>query len=249
MDMNDVILSVTFGLLVCATAYSSGVSIFRRNVADWIVDITGLLVQGTVIPLLQIYVVAVGLRFLAPNFAGVIDLSAFLSFSLCFVVIDYLYYWNHRMLHSRLLWPIHLVHHTARQMDVITTSRNTVWSSLFIVYLWGNGLMVYLLADIKPYLIAVTVTAILDLWRHSPLHPASKLGSVLGVFLILPQDHAWHHSSDKHNINFGANFNLWDKLHHTWYSSDDYPQQLGVLDELSLWQKLLWPFSFPSSGK
>ena len=117
-----------------------------------------------------------------------------------------MYYWNHRILHTRKMWPIHVVHHTAQQMDVITTSRNSVWSSLFIIYLWGNGVVVYLLDDPMPYLAAVTITAVLDLWRHSPIHPTGFLEHFLGMFLILPKDHAWHHSRDQHNINFGANF-------------------------------------------
>ena len=198
--------------------------------------------QGALIPLCQIFLVAAGLSLWAPAMAGTWVLDPIVSFLLCFIGVDYLYYWNHRILHTSKLWPIHLVHHTAPQMDVITTSRNTVWTSFFIVYLWVNGTLVYLLADPAPYAAAITLTAILDLWRHSPLQPKGGLEKVLGGFLILPQDHAWHHSQDVYDVNFGANFNIWDKLHGTWHPSEGQPQELGVKSDISLVSRLLWPF-------
>ena len=244
LDQGTWALLISFwGLLLFTAISARGLSIFRRDWEDWLIDGSGLLVQGTVIPLVQIYGIAIGLNHLFPLGGGAVLLHPVLSFGLCFVGVDYLYYWNHRLLHRGPLWNIHVVHHTARQMDVLTTSRNTVWSSVFIVYLWCNGFLVYVLQDPRPYLAAVSATAILDLWRHSPLQPSGIVGKFLGRILILPQDHAWHHAHDRCDINFGANLNVWDKLHHTWYVSEHPPKRLGVETELSVWSKLLWPFS------
>ena len=137
MDQSSWILLIAFWLLLLGTAVSSrGIAIFRRDPEDWIIDSAGLLIQGTVIPLAQIYIVAALLQWISPDSAGIVVMSPVLSFFLCFVGVDYLYYWNHRALHTKYLWNIHVVHHTAQKMDVITTSRNTVWSSFFIVYLF-----------------------------------------------------------------------------------------------------------------
>ncbi|MEC9466850.1 MAG: sterol desaturase family protein [Myxococcota bacterium] len=244
IDPTDWALFLSFWALVVGTVSKSSrlKLMMARRMDDWVLDGVSLAIQGTVIPVLQVLVVIATLDSLAPEMAGSLTLHPLLAFTLCFVGIDYLYYWNHRLLHTDHLWPLHMVHHSAPQMDVFTTSRNTVWTSLFIIYLWGNGAMLYFLADSTPYVMAATLTAILDLWRHSPLQPRGLAETILGSFLILPQSHAWHHSRDVYDVNYGANLNLWDKLHGTWYTADAMPADIGVETDLSLSKRLFWPF-------
>lgn len=141
-----------------------------------------------------------------------------------FVAVDYLYYWNHRLLHGPL-WRWHAAHHTPRSMDVLITSRNTLWTPALIVYVWANALFLYLLADSRPYLAAVAVSSLLDVWRHSGL---PSPGGILGRVLITPGDHAWHHSSRRHDKNFGANLKAWDRLHDTLHEPGRLPDSFGV---------------------
>jgi sterol desaturase/sphingolipid hydroxylase (fatty acid hydroxylase superfamily) len=139
------------------------------------------------------------------------------------------------------------VHHTVTQLDVLGSSRNSLWSSFFILYLWIHTLMLYLLDNPSGYLWGISLTAALDLWRHSQLgpHPQSWLYRWLSPWLILPQDHARHHayqSAQQPNYNFGANLKLWDILHNTAQQADHFPKKLGVNTTLRFWQKLLYPF-------
>jgi sterol desaturase/sphingolipid hydroxylase (fatty acid hydroxylase superfamily) len=119
-------------------------------------------------------------------------------------------------------------------MDVLITSRNTLWTPLLIVYVWANSVCLYLLADPRPYLFAVAVSSILDVWRHSGWGRSSN-----GV-LITPADHAWHHGSTLPHENFGANLALWDRLHGT-FRRGESPRSLGLELEDSLWKKLVMP--------
>lgn len=212
---------------------------------DWLLDGLGLSIQGIVIPLLQTTVIYQIYRHLFPHFQGSLHLSPLTGFLLSFVAIDYVYYWNHRWLHGRYIWNIHQVHHTITEMDVLSTSRNTLWASLFIVYVWIHALFVYVLSDSTGYLLGVSLTAALDLWRHSQfgLDQKSKLYFLLSPWLILPNDHAWHHASAALNSNYGANLKLWDRLHRTYHLSDRQPVSLGIQTSLSLPQKLVFPFS------
>ena len=91
-----------FWILVVGTAwYGGGVSIFfNRKMDDWMLDGVSLFVQGAVIPLSQVFLVAALLGNVAPGTAGTLDLNPVLSFVICFVGVDYLYYWNHRILHT-----------------------------------------------------------------------------------------------------------------------------------------------------
>jgi sterol desaturase/sphingolipid hydroxylase (fatty acid hydroxylase superfamily) len=211
---------------------------------DWLLDSIGLTIQGIFIPLLQAAFVYGLSHYLLPNYHGYLILSPILCFILSFILIDYLYYWNHRLLHSKLLWSVHQVHHTVTQMDALATSRNTIWTSLLIIYLWIHSLFLYLLADPTGYLLGVSLTSALDLWRHSRLMISANswLYKFLFAWLIQPQDHAWHHANEIFHCNYGANLKIWDKLHGTYYESKELPSVIGISTSLTLRQKLLFPF-------
>ena len=123
------------------------------------------------------------------------------------------------------------------------TSRNTVWSSFLILYMYVNGAMVFLLADPQSYLLAATLTAALDLWRHSRffVRPGSTSHRFIANIFITPVEHARHHGS-KAQINYGANLSLWDKMHGTYKRQSCYPKEYGVKLSASLLRKLFYPF-------
>ncbi|QUS60520.1 sterol desaturase family protein [Synechocystis sp. PCC 7339] len=216
---------------------------------DWLLDGTGLAVQGAIIPLLQLLLVIKFYSLIIPQWQHSFNLFPAWQFLLGFVAIDYVYYWSHRALHSKLLFPIHQVHHTVSQMDLVSCARNTLWSSLFLPYVWLNSLIIYSLQDARGYILAISCTYLLDLWRHSSLNinKGSLLHYYLNDWLILPQDHGLHH----HQIskgNFGANLKFWDKIHGTYlgdmpHSQIDQLPKIGIKLHLALWQQLFWPFA------
>lgn len=216
----------------------------ERTAADWTLDISGLLVQGLLIPALQVGLVCWLLMKAAPGAAGSLDTSSATAFLLNFVAIDYLYYWNHRLLHSKRLWSIHAAHHTAERADVFITSRNTLWAPLLIVYVWANGFFLFLLKDPLPFLLSASITASLDLWRHTTLFalPGSFAHRALSIVIITPNEHIWHHSSDQPGRNFGANLSIWDRMHGTYWKATHRPENLGIPSQLELTRKLLFPF-------
>jgi sterol desaturase/sphingolipid hydroxylase (fatty acid hydroxylase superfamily) len=245
-DEVSMIVFISFLLLASLTfsMQESRSSANRRNLADWALDGTGLVIQGVVVPALQSVLIFGLLLGIAPKARGILSLSAVPGFMLNFVMVDYLYYWNHRWLHFRSLWPAHAVHHTPDQMDVFITSRNTLWTPLLIVYLWVNGLFIFLLRDPGAFILGASLTASLDLWRHSSFspRPGSAFHRALGLVLITPHEHAWHHSRDRADCNFGANLSLWDRLHGTYHSPTVCAEAFGVPSTLSLKRKLFFPF-------
>ncbi|WP_228059376.1 sterol desaturase family protein [Plectonema radiosum] len=118
-----------------------------------------------------------------------------------------------------------------------------MWTSFFIVYLWINSLFIYLLQELYWYILGISLSSALDLWRHSSftLRQDSCLYRCLSTWLILPQDHAWHHSKDFIPGNYGVNLKLWDKIHQTYYKSDKTPHSLGIDSFVSFSQKLFFP--------
>ena len=236
----------TFVILLALTVTNSKQPflLWKKSREDWLLDGIGLFFQGIVIPFLQIAVVFQLYHLLLPDTRALLNLYPIAAFLLSFVFVDYLYYWNHRLFHTRKLWFVHQVHHTVTEMDVLGTSRNTLWTSFLIVYLWIHSLFIYLLQDPNWYILGISLSSALDLWRHSSFSPLpnSRLYRYLSPWLILPQDHAWHHSSNCIHGNYGANFKLWDKIHGTYYQSDKAPSSHGIDSSLSFISKLFLPF-------
>lgn len=244
MTRFDLAILFTFWALIGLTLRlpNGWKSLRQKPVTDWILDLCGLAIQGLLIPALQIGLLYRALHGILPGAENCLALSPWIEFFICVVLVDYGYYWNHRWLH-RQAWPLHQVHHTVTQLDVLGSSRNSLWSSFFILYLWVHTLMLYVLDNPSGYLWGISLTAALDLWRHSQLGPNSKgwLYPLISPWLILPQDHAQHHAQQP-NCNFGANLKIWDILHGTTRHAFHFPQKLGIKTALSFWQKLLYPF-------
>jgi sterol desaturase/sphingolipid hydroxylase (fatty acid hydroxylase superfamily) len=242
----DLLVFFTFLLFSLFTLFqpSERQNAFSRTRLEWFIDAFGLILQGIVIPFLQYFIVFQLYAYLLPQEKASWKLSPLLSFLLQFLLVDYLYYWNHRLLHSDFFWSLHRLHHSSTQFDLWISSRNTILAPFCIVYLWINPLFLYLLHNPFPFLLSMAFTASLDLWRHTRFTPSPKhpLHSLLQIFWITPHEHAWHHSQTQQRKNFGANFSLWDRLHQTYLSPNVFPTRLGLSSPLNLGQEWLFPW-------
>ena len=86
----------TFVLLVGLTAWHSWPDLRQKSPTDWILDGAGLWVQGLLIPLLQLTLLQTLYQQLFPAWHHSLSVYPVFAFILSFVVVDYLYYWNHR---------------------------------------------------------------------------------------------------------------------------------------------------------
>lgn len=232
------IVFAAFAVLIAATALVRGWKYFDRTPGEWLVDGAGLVVQGVVVPLIETFAIVAVLAAVAPKLRGSLSMPFAAAFALNFVVIDYAYYWNHRLLHGAL-WRWHAVHHTAARLDVLVTSRNTLWTPLLIVYVWLNAAVLFLLRDPSGFVLGMSLTAALDLWRHSRF----GVPRWLSLLIITPRDHAWHHSRSRTDFNFGANLSVWDRIHGTYEADERAPDVLGVELPMTTTRKLLFPFA------
>ena len=246
MDLDQVIFIIQLAFLVLFVSssfyYLGGKKyLSSKNKESWILDLSNLFIQGTLIPLVIVPILAILYSKLLPSGYEAFQISSLFGFLLNFILVDYLYYWNHRILHHKKLFPIHIVHHTIQTMDGLGTSRNTLWSSFFICYVWVNSFCLYLIGHNSGFIIGMALSAILDIWKHSTPKMQTLqnfLSKYLGI--MSPLDHSWHHSH-KIDKNYGANLNLFDKLHGTYIYERKAPNKLGLGTSLNLWQKLFYP--------
>lgn len=112
-----------------------------------------------------------------------------------------------------------------------------------MVYFWLQPLVIFPAVDPIPFLTIAGLGLLVNFWGHTtfnlPRH--SSLRKVLSLFLIQPEDHFWHHSTQNTYCNFATVFNFWDKLHGTWHQPHEAPTKLGFALNQPLWRKLFFP--------
>ncbi len=172
--------------------------------------------------------------------------------TLALVVSELGYYWGHRLSHEiPFLWRFHAVHHSARGMDFLVSSRghpvDLVFSRLFTlvpIYILGIAnplsasgnifvLLVLLVSANWSYLIHANVR-----WR---------LG-VLEWLITSPAFHHWHHTRDGEiNHNYSTMLPWMDRIFGTYHlPRGDWPEAYGIMATMpdSLSEQLIYPL-FP----
>ncbi len=215
--------------------------VLSRNFSSWIIDIIGLFVQGIIIPLTSILLCLL-MNYIYPNLHKSIEISFIVQFLISFVLIDYIYYWNHRLFHKAKAWFLHRIHHSSEDLDIFSTSRNSIITSFFIVYLWSQALGLFLLENPSGFICGFILTFALDLWRHSRINLPQKFSQFIEKVIITPNLHTLHHSRNNKDINFGANFSIWDRLHNTIDVRYKNPNVLGEELPANLKDILLFPW-------
>lgn len=144
--------------------------------------------------------------------------------SLVLVVLlsDLTYYWEHRIAHRvRLLWTQHAVHHSSRDMNIVTGVRfgpfEGVWSLIVHIPL--------VLMGFAPEAIIFGVIFVLayQTWLHTEL--IGRLGPLEWV-LNTPSHHRVHHGCEEKYLdrNYGGVLIVWDRLWGTFQVEEETPR-------------------------
>ena len=238
--------TIVFLTLVFLTAVlpSRRSAMFSRSFIDWIVDGSSVIIHFVIAPVLQVYAVYRLLDYFTPGLKGALHSSFWLSLGL-YVVVDYTWYWNHRLFHEHpFFWKLHHSHHTPQAVDVLSTSRNPLITHFFRVYLWLFGFFAYCLDDPTPFFEIAGIGSALIFWGHTQFcFPAgSKIERTFSLIFVTPRQHLWHHGRGFPKLNYGSVFSLWDRVHGTLLLSDRLPDSYGDPVKLSAWKQIVWPF-------
>lgn len=123
---------------------------------------------------------------------------------------DFIYYWNHRFMHtSRYMWAIHVVHHSSERYNLSTALRQPVADAFgtFVPY------SLLTLFGIRPRLIETArgINLIYQFWFHTDT--IRTLGPFEQV-LNTPSHHRVHHGRNPQYLdrNHGSILITWDRL-------------------------------------
>lgn len=202
---------------------------------------SGLAIQGVLVPIASIGVGHLLGLWLGPPGAGLKGPTA--AFVMSFVVLDLLYYVQHRWFH-RAGWILHRTHHGARRLGAWVCARNSLFAHPLFVYFIPSAFLALFCEDKAAFFAGAMLTASLDMWRHSAIRwPGwmTPLNRALGWILITPVAHHWHHKEGAPRCNFGANFSIWDRLFGTYLAPGQYPERYGIEINQGTLQQLLAP--------
>ncbi|PMN71924.1 sterol desaturase family protein [Enterovibrio norvegicus] len=173
------------------------------------------------------------------------SLPTIVQFAMIVIAADFVLYWEHRLFHEvKLLWPIHAVHHSVKNLDWLAGSRGhflQVFSERAMVmvplYLLGPSE-----SALNAYVIFAALQAVL-------IHCNTRMHfGVLKYVFVTPQFHHWHHSSEKPAIdtNYSAHLVLFDWLFGTMHMpTQHWPAEYGTTKPLpkTIIGQLLYPIN------
>ena len=148
------------------------------------------------------------------------------------IISSFVVYWIHRAEHTRFLWPLHAVHHTAKDLNIVVSYRRHPAALVFrSTTLFGLTFLGFPLgALVAAFLIRHAYT----LWVHSDL-PTSNF--VERWIAFGPRGHGIHHSTDQScfDSNYG-DLVIWDKLFGTYRWDVPEPLVYGCADPEGIYE-------------
>lgn len=160
------------------------------------------------------------------------------------ILLDFVDYWTHRLMHNSPLWGVHAVHHTEQRMTWLTSSRVHIFETSimkigYVVLLGWTGIPIWALlaASAVAYLHNRYVHCDVG-WNHGPL--AKVVAS--------PNWHRWHHSIDPtaYNRNYANVFSFIDVIFGTYYNPGRCNTEVGLteLPRPGIVNQMLYPFTY-----
>lgn len=136
-----------------------------------------------------------------------------IAFAASILLLDFLGYWSHRLLHKiPPLWRLHALHHSDTDLDVTTTVRH---HPVEFAVQAGIDAALALLFGFSPLAVLVYGGTVLlvQTFHHGNVMLPARL-KPLSLWLMTPDLHRLHHSAAyaENNSNFGNLIPLWDRL-------------------------------------
>lgn len=154
---------------------------------------------------------------------------------------DFANYWNHRLMHQPLLWPVHAIHHSDPDVNGLTSYRVHMLEALVmavsytLMLSWlglpkdaiGMGAVILALHNIYVH---INVD-----WDHGPFR----------LLIASPRFHRWHHADaeEAYGKNLANICPLFDWVFGTYYVPGKCEERMGAKDipENDVLKLIAWP--------
>lgn len=245
------IFALVFTLFAIAEAWRPAMPRVQSRFARWKANL-GLGLTSS----LALRILLPGAAILAAVFAqmrgwgvlNALELPGWLEIVLAIAVLDAAIYLQHVLTHRvPILWRLHQVHHSDREVDVSTALRfhpaEIVLSQIYkiaIVLALGAAPLA-----VVAYEVLLNATAI---FNHSNLKHSMYVDRFLRAILVTPDMHRIHHSqvASETNSNYGNALSIWDRLFRTYRSAPASTLVIGLESSAAApTTEFLWAIQLP----
>lgn len=183
---------------------------------------------------------------------NVVGIGGWAAILITWVLLEGVIYWQHRLFHKiPLLWRLHQVHHSDRDLDFTSGTRFhpfEILGSLLIKVV----VVAFLGADPLGYLIFEISLNIGSIFNHSNVRLPLAVDRALRWILVTPDMHRIHHSVEayEHHRNFSFTLSIFDRIFGSYCGQPNLGQEKVILglreynedSSLSLGRLLKMPF-------
>jgi alkylglycerol monooxygenase len=151
---------------------------------------------------------------------------------LCFLGVDFFYYWFHRVSHeSSLPWGAHIVHHQSEEFNLSVALRQGAFQHLFSA--WFYLPLAWMGFPPLVFLTCSAFDTLYQFWIHT--RAIDKLGPLEWV-LNTPSHHRVHHGCDEKYLdkNYAGTLIVWDRLFGSFQAEEEAPTY-GITKPLRSW--------------
>lgn len=153
-----------------------------------------------------------------------------ITFQIVFIIflLDFKGYWAHRLMHSRLMWPVHALHHSDRHMNFAT-----VYRIHFLEGIFRTLVTVTMLGWLNLPLAPAILASVFILWYAAYIHTELPWGhGALRRIFASPENHRWHHADEPeaYGKNLALVFPFIDVMFGTYYDPGPCRGEIGVKD-------------------
>jgi len=164
--------------------------------------------------------------------ADIHDLPFFIQFLVAFILVDFMQWFGHYLLHRfNFLWQFHKIHHAQEELGFAST-RHFHWFEYFVfkplLYIPFNFLNFSVAEFVGIYL---WFGLFFTFFSHCNVKVNWKW---FNLIFISPETHYWHHAKNiphKFGVNYASTLTLWDHLFGFYYYPKDKEPILGVPDQ------------------
>jgi len=183
----------------------------------WLANLGILLIDGLAVRLtLGAAAIAMAIHAEAAGWGllNALDWPKWVEVALAVAFLDFAIYLQHILSHALpVFWRLHQVHHSDMDFDTTTAVRfHPV--EILVSLVFKVGLVAAIGADAFAVLLFEVILNGTALFNHGNVRLPAKLERALRFFVVTPEMHRVHHSTDpgETNTNFGFALSIWDRL-------------------------------------